>query len=53
MLSRSDWSVRFVCRMRLAATAETFRFSGDLQAFEGEEPFAERDWSLTIPRRLL
>jgi hypothetical protein len=39
--------------MRLSAGAEAFQFSGDLQAFEGEVPVAQRDWTLSIARRLL
>jgi putative CocE/NonD family hydrolase len=52
-LTRDDWSVRLECRMRMSATAEAFQFSGDLEAFEGDEPFAARDWVLAIPRKLL
>jgi hypothetical protein len=52
-LRRGDWSVRLECRTRLTATAETFQFSGTVQAFEGSEPFTARDWTLAIPRKLL
>jgi uncharacterized protein len=52
-LTRGDWSVRLECRTRLAATAEAFQFGGTVQAFEGSEPFASRDWTLAIPRKLL
>jgi len=52
-MRRRDWSVRIEARTRLSATAESFQFTGDLEAFEGEQPFARRDWALTLPRRLL
>ena len=52
-LARGEWAVRLECRMRLSAGAEAFRFSGDLQAYEGDVPFASRDWTQAIPRRLL
>lgn len=53
VLRREDWKVRIDCRTHLGADATTFRFSGDLKAWEGDEVFAERHWSLVIPRRLL
>ncbi len=52
-LTRGDWSIRLESRTRLTATSEAFRFSGDLQAFEGTERFASREWVLSIPRKLL
>ena len=52
-LTRGDWSVRLECRTRMAATADAFQFSGTVQTFEGTEPFAARDWTLAIPRKLL
>ncbi len=52
-LTRGDWSVRLECRTRLTATADAFQFSGTVQTFEGAEPFASRDWTLAIPRKLL
>jgi hypothetical protein len=53
LLQRGDWSVRVECRTHLASTAEAFQFSGDLEAFEGEEPVARHDWSIAIPRQLV
>jgi putative CocE/NonD family hydrolase len=53
LFRRDSWEVRIELRARLAAEAEAFRFTGDLEAFEGEDRFAERSWTLTIPRRLL
>ena len=52
-LTRGDWSIRLECRTRMAATADAFQFSGTMQTFEGAEPFASRDWTLAIPRKLL
>ncbi|MDH3473612.1 MAG: CocE/NonD family hydrolase [Rhodospirillales bacterium] len=49
-LQRGGWSVRIECRTRLTATLESFQFTGDLETFEGETPFARREWNLTIPR---
>jgi putative CocE/NonD family hydrolase len=53
IMRRTDWSVRIECRTRLAATRTTFQFSADLEAFEGDEPFARRDWQISIPRQLV
>jgi putative CocE/NonD family hydrolase len=53
IMRRTDWSVRIECRTRLTATRTTFQFSADLEAFEDEEPFAQRSWQISIPRALL
>ena len=53
VMRRTDWAVRVECRTRLTATRTTFQFSGDLEAFEGDEPFAHREWQVTIPRQLV
>jgi putative CocE/NonD family hydrolase len=53
IMRRTDWSVRVECRTRLTATRTTFQFSGDLEAFEGDEPFAHREWQVAIPRQLV
>ncbi|MEQ8698123.1 MAG: hypothetical protein RLT05_16410, partial [Bauldia litoralis] len=53
LFRRDGWEVRIEMRARLAAESDAFRFSADLEAFEGGEPFAKRDWNLRIPRRLL
>jgi putative CocE/NonD family hydrolase len=52
-LRRDGWSIRVDCRTRLAATADAFQFSGDIEAFEGDMPFETRHWTLAIPRKLL
>jgi hypothetical protein len=51
-LRRNDWSVKIECRTRLTATLEAFQFSGELVAYEGEEPVARHDWTIAIPRQL-
>ena len=52
-MKRTDWSVRIECRTRLIATRTTFQFSADLEAFEGDLPFAHREWQVAIPRVLV
>ncbi|SLN27237.1 CocE/NonD family hydrolase [Oceanibacterium hippocampi] len=53
VLRRNGWSVRVECRTRLSATADAFQFSGDLEAFEADVPFASRHWTVAIPRQCL
>ncbi len=53
LLRRDGWSVWVDCRTRLSATVEGFRFTADVEAYEGGQPFSRRSWALTIPRRLL
>jgi hypothetical protein len=53
LMKRRDWSVRLECRARLAATIETFQFSGELEAYEGDRLVKRHDWTLAIPRSLL
>ena len=53
VMRRTDWSVRIECRTRLIATRTTFQFSADLEAFEGDLPFAHREWQVAIPRALV
>jgi hypothetical protein len=53
VMRRTDWSVRIECRTRLSATRTSFQFSGELEAFEGDEPFARREWRVAIPRQLV
>jgi hypothetical protein len=52
-MRRKHWSVRIESRTRLSATRDTFQFSADLEAFEDDEPFGQRNWQLTIPRQLV
>jgi putative CocE/NonD family hydrolase len=51
-MRRADWSVRIECRSRLSASKAAFQFSAEVEAFEGDERFARRDWQLDIPRDL-
>jgi hypothetical protein len=53
VMRRTDWAVRIECRTRLSATRTAFQFSADLKAFEGDLPFAQREWQVAIPRRLV
>ena len=52
-MRRKDWSVRIESRARLSATRDAFQFSADLEAFEDDEPFGQRNWQLAIPRQLV
>lgn len=52
-LRRDGWAVRIDCRTRLTATADAFQFAADLEAFENDVPFAQRRWTIAIPRRCL
>jgi uncharacterized protein len=52
-MRRKEWSVRIESRTRLTATRDAFQFSADLEAFEDDEPFGQRNWQLTIPRQLV
>ena len=53
VMRRTGWSVRIECRTHLTATRTTFQFGADLEAFEGDEPFAHREWQIAIPRALV
>ena len=53
IMRRKDWSVRIECRTGLTATKDAFQFSAELEAFEDDEPFAQRTWRLAIPRQLV
>jgi putative CocE/NonD family hydrolase len=53
VMRRGDWSVRIESRTKLTATGALFLFSGDVEAFEGDEPFDHRVWTLSVPRRLV
>jgi putative CocE/NonD family hydrolase len=52
-MRRQSWSVWIESRVRLSATREAFQFSAELEAFEDDEPFGQRNWQLTIPRQLV
>ena len=53
LLTRQDWQVRIDCRTRLRATQDHFVFAGDLESFEGDVPFEQRSWTVSVPRRFL
>jgi len=53
VLSRGEWSTRLVCRTELTADTEAFYLRAALRAYEGDAPFATREWDERIPRRLL
>ena len=52
-MRRRDWSVRIESRVRLSATRDAFQFSAELEAFEDDQPFAQRTWQLAISRQLV
>ena len=52
-MRRRDWSVRIESRVRLSATRDAFQFGAELEAFEDDQPFAQRIWQLAIPRQLV
>jgi len=53
VMRRGDWAIRLICRSRLTATEKYFQFSCDLETFEGDRPFVERSWAVSIPRKLV
>ena len=53
VMRRDDWSVRIESRTRLTATTDLFQFSGDVEAFEGDNLFDRRVWNVSVPRRLV
>jgi len=53
MMRREGWQVRVEIRTDLTATATDFFFKADIEAFEGLDQIAHRDWHMRIPRDLL
>lgn len=53
MLSRQDWRIEISCQTELHASEAHFHFRGELEARENDRSFARRDWSVSVPRRLL
>ncbi|MGH8280533.1 MAG: CocE/NonD family hydrolase, partial [Gammaproteobacteria bacterium] len=49
-MQRGDWQIRLELATRLSATEKFFQFTGDLEACEGDETLAHREWVLSIPR---
>ena len=52
-LTRGDWRIRTQTATRVTCTPETFEISASMEAFEGEERVAHRDWKRIIPRLLV
>ena len=50
-MERAGWSIRIETRTALTGTAEAFRMTGTLRAFENDALVCTRDWSESIPRR--
>ena len=47
---RGDWKVRTETHLTLTCDAENFFIKASLEAFENDEPVANRRWDETIPR---
>lgn len=52
-MRREDWTIRVESRVRLAAAADAFHFSAELDAYENDEPVANRVWNVAVPRKLV
>jgi len=52
-LRRGSWAVRIESRTRLASSADSFHFSGLLDAYENDRCIFSRTWDEAIPRRLV
>ncbi len=48
--ARDDWSVRTETFTTMTSTAETFRLTARIEAYEGDKLVFERDFDETIPR---
>lgn len=49
-MQRAGWSVHMRLVTRLSATRKNFQFTGELEAFEGEQKLSHRQWMLSVPR---
>jgi uncharacterized protein len=47
---RSDWCTLLESRNHLDSDADTFHFTAELRAHEGDECIFEREWTFAIPR---
>ena len=47
---RGSWRTRTEARIDFSCTAETFDVSAELVAWDGEDEFARRSWSFSVPR---
>ncbi|WP_134681841.1 CocE/NonD family hydrolase [Paracoccus ravus] len=52
-MGRDGWRSRIETVTEMTSDLDSFFISGHLIAFEGETEMAQRDWSETIPRRLI
>ena len=52
-LTRGDWRITVRMTMTQTADAEAFYLKGRLEADEGTERFVERDFDVSVPRRLV
>lgn len=52
-LSRGEWRVRTRSQLVLASTERTFELSASMEAYEADELVSRRDFSFSIPRRLV
>jgi len=52
-LSRGSWSIRTRTSTDLTCDADNFRLDAELDAHEGDRRVFSRNWSETIPRRLV
>ena len=50
--SRGDWRVSSACKIVMTCSAEAFRLTAEMDAFEGEQRVFSRNWDETIPRDL-
>ncbi len=48
---RGDWQTRAVTRTVLTATPTSFHITANLDAWDGTEKIASREWDVTVPRR--
>lgn len=49
-VGRGDWQIRTETRTVMTATADAFHVRAQMDAYEGENRAASRDWDIRIPR---
>jgi putative CocE/NonD family hydrolase len=52
-MKRGEWSVRTETRLRVQSQKDAFVLTASVEAFDGEKPFAQRNFAATIPRKLV
>jgi len=52
-LKREGWDIRADIRCGMSSTKDSFTIWGSLEAFEGEQSVAKREWRETVPRDLV